>query len=201
MWVEPSNMSLTGDSATVGYRFNITIWLNMTQDIFAYQVGLLYNRTQLRCDRADFTDGGTSEYFTGHQSSAWIVPIDTRYLGNGSIMASECCMGGDNVSGPRVGSLIWAEFEVLTLPSSNMSFTSKFDISVVYPQTTWVKNRDLERIQIAPHDGNYKILGLDVSVGLTSTTMQSNASGFIRCVENIRGSRKASCTLDSNPRL
>ena len=201
MWVEPSNMSLSVDSATVGYRFNITIWLNMTQDIFAYQVGLLYNRTQLRCDRAGFTDGGTSEYFTGHHSSAWIAPIDTSFLGNGSIMASECCMGGHYVSGPRVGSLIWAEFEVLTLPSSNMSFTSKFDISRAYPRTTWVRGPSLDRIQIAPHDGNYEILGLDVSVSLTTTTMQSNASGFILCVEHMRGSRKASYALDSKPRL
>jgi hypothetical protein len=193
MWIEPQNVSLTGDSATVGFKFNITVWLNMTQDIRDYQIGLLYNRTLLRCDRAGFTDGRTSIYFEGHYSTEAIA-IDPSALGNGGILACECCLGDDNVSGPRVGSLIWAEFEVLTVPSSNMSFASKLDISTEYPYYTWVVYSidDTARLQIAPQNGNYEILGSDVSVGLTSATVQPDIAGTLCCVEHaMRGFRKA----------
>lgn len=177
MWVEPSRVSLPKDSAAVGYRFNVTVWLNMNQDIFSYQVGLLYNRTQLKCDRAGFTDGGMSEYFTGHYSSAW-MRIDTSYLGNGSILAAECCIRSDNISGPRVGSLIWGEFEVVAAPSSNMSFTSMFDINTKCENTdqTYVWDCNLNCMKVALHSGDYEILGSDVSLSLTSVIMQSNAA-------------------------
>jgi hypothetical protein len=177
MWVEPSNVSLTGDSATVGYRFNVTVWLNMTQDIFSYQVGLLYNRTQLKCDRAGFTDGGTSEYFTGQYSGAW-MRIDTSFLGNGSILACECCMRSDCIAGPHVGSLIWAEFEVVAAPSSNMNFSSMFDINTKFEDTdrTFVLDCDSNCMKVALHSGDYEILGSDVSLGLASAMMQSNAA-------------------------
>jgi hypothetical protein len=167
MWVEPSTVNLTGDSATIGYRFNVTVWLNMTQDIYSYSIGLLYNRTQLKCIRAGFTDGGTSEYFTGHYSTALMV-IDTSYLHNGSILAYEGCIAQDQIKGPRVGSLVWAEFEVVTAPSSNQSLTSKFDISTQYSNDTWVDNIGLGKIQIETFDGAYEILSSsDVSVSVS----------------------------------
>jgi hypothetical protein len=165
MWIEPSRVSLPKNLAAIGYRFNVTVWLNMTQNIYAYQIALLYNGTQLKCDRAGFTDGGTSEYFTGHYSTAMIA-IDGG-MGNGSLMAFEGCVGSDYVSGPHVASLIWAEFEVLTVPSSNMSFTSKFDISTeytgffdarthTYETETWVVAPCGEFLQLTPHDGYYQ---------------------------------------------
>ena len=165
MWVMPSRVGLSKELASIGYRFNVTVWLNMTQNIYAYQIALLYNGTQLKCDRAGFTDGGTSEYFTGHYSTAMIA-IDGG-MGNGSLMAFEGCVGSDYVSGPHVASLIWAEFEVLTVPSSNMSFTSKFDISTeytgffdarthTYETETWVVAPCGEFLQLTPHDGYYQ---------------------------------------------
>lgn len=177
MWVEPLNVTLTGDSATVGYRFNVTVWLNMTQNIYSYQVGLLYNRTQLKCDRAGFTGDGTSEYFTGHYSCTE-MRIDTSYLGNGSVFAGECCIDSDCIVGPRAGSLIWLEFEVVAAPPSNMSFTSMFDINTKSEDEsqTYVQDCNLNLMNLALHNGNYEILGSDVSLGLASATMQSNAA-------------------------
>ena len=187
MWVEPSIVDLTGDSATIGHRFNVTVWLNMSQDIFSYQIGLLYDRTLLKCTRAGFTDGGTSEYFTGHYTTAQMV-IDTS-LGNGSILAFEGCISHDCIQGPHVGSLIWAEFEVLAVPSANETLSSKFDISTEHPSSTWVCDVNLNfNIQFATYDGDYEIFSasdVSASVSPTAATMlvgqsqvfSSNVSG------------------------
>ena len=177
MWVEPSNVTLTGGSATVGYRFNVTVWLNVTQNMYAYQVGLLYNRTQLKCDRAGFTYGGTSEYFIGHYSCTEML-IDTGCQGNGSIAAGECCLGSDCIMGPRAGSLIWLEFEVVAAPQSNMSFTSKFDMNTKSEDEsdTFVLDCNLNLMNLAVHNGDYEISSSDVPLGLASATMQLNAA-------------------------
>ena len=192
MWVEPLIVNLTGDSATIGYRFNITVWLNMSQDIFSYQIGLLYDHTQLKCTRAGFTDGGTSQYFTGHYSTA-LIAINME-LGNGSIMAFECCLGQDCIRGPHVGSLIWAEFEVLTVPSEGEKLSSKFDINTEQPKNTWICycdpnscNLDYD-VQFTTYDGNYEIYStsnVSASVSPTAANMlvgqsqifSSNVSG------------------------
>jgi hypothetical protein len=158
MWVEPSSVTLDPSNASVGAKFNVTVWLNMTEDIFAYQIGMLYNRTQLKCTRSAFTAGVTSNYLAGHTASAPPPVIDTSFLGNGSILASESCLGTDNVTGPHSGSLIYAEFEVLLVPTAG-NLTSKFDVTTRYPTTTWVKNPDLAKITVPTlENGNYTII-------------------------------------------
>jgi hypothetical protein len=149
MWIEP-NQTVCG----VGSRFNITIWMTITQDVFAYQIALHYNRTQLSCTRAGFTDEVTSDYFSGHATVQGGPVIDTGYLGNGSIMAYESCLGNDFVVGPKSASLVWAEFQVLIVPCVG-GFGSKLDISTEYPLNTWVVDEDLNKITVTPYDGNF----------------------------------------------
>ena len=158
MWVEPSSVAFDASNASVGTKFNVTVWLNMTENIFAYQIGMLYNRTQLKCTRAAFTAGTTSTYYSGHATSAPPPVIDTSFLGNGSVLASESCLGEDNVTGPHSGSLIWAELQVLVVPTAG-NLTSNFDISTRYSATTWVKDPDLNKITISTlGNGNYTII-------------------------------------------
>lgn len=177
MWVEPASVKLSGDLATVGNKFNVTFWLNMTENIWSYEIALHYNRTQLKCDRVGYTDGGNSEYFTRHYSSAEVA-IDRGFLGNGSILAYEICSSSDYVQGPRVASLLWAEFEVVAVPSGSMSFTSKFDISTEYPQETWVWDTDGNNIQIALHDGNFQILGPEGNVSGSQSSYAPNGAAI-----------------------
>jgi hypothetical protein len=155
MWVEP-NQSIYG----VG-RFNITVWMNITENVFAYQIGLHYNRTQLKCTRAGYTAGASSQFFFGHTTNSPPPVIDTSFLGNGSILSSECCsLGNDFISGPRCASLIWAEFQILQAPSAGQTFNGKFDISTEYPSNTWVEDENLNNIGITPYDGNYQFTGV-----------------------------------------
>jgi hypothetical protein len=156
MWVEPSAVSFSATNASVGTRFNVTVWLNMTEDIFAYQVGMLYNCTQLRCTRAGYTGENTSQYFVGHKTNTPSILIDTSFLHDGSILVTESCLGDDKVLGPRIASLIWAEFEILNAPSKGNS-TSTIDISTEYPTRTWVFDFNCNRISLTPSDATFTL--------------------------------------------
>jgi hypothetical protein len=158
MWVEPSSIVFSTTNASIGTRFNVTVWLNMTEDVFAYQIGLLYNRTQLMCTRANYTAGPTSDYFEGHTTISLSPVIDKGTLGNGSVLASETVLGYDFIPGPHSGSLIWAEFEILAVPAWS-DLTSKLDISSAYPTRTWVKDPNPNNLTFTPYDGIYTFIG------------------------------------------
>ncbi|HXX88244.1 MAG TPA: hypothetical protein VEH86_07370 [Candidatus Acidoferrum sp.] len=176
MWVEPPSTVFNTSNASVGTEFNVTVWLNLTETIFSYQVGLHYNRTQLQCIAAAFTSGITSSYFAGHTTVPAGPTIDTSSLGNGSVLAGESCLGVDSITGPKDASLFWAEFKILLVPSSG-NFSSKFDITTEYPANTFVLDTNLNNIDFATYDGSYLFIGptpvgpspLSVSISTLST--------------------------------
>jgi hypothetical protein len=162
MWVEPSSVTFDVLNASVGQKFNVTVWLNMTEDLFSYQIAMHYNRTLLKCTQAKFTAGGTSNYFSGHATVSPTPNIDTSSAGNGSILACEACLGDDFVAGPHSESLIWAEFQILTVSSAG-TYTSKFDISKDYLPNgagdTWITDPSgVIYLEFTPYDGNYSIV-------------------------------------------
>jgi hypothetical protein len=141
MWVDPSSVTFSNSNASVGQKFNVTVWLNISvaQTAFSYQTALKYNHTQLKCTRAGFTAGAKSQFLSAHTTSG-LITIDTSFLGNGSILASEASLDTAE-PGPRADSLAWAEFEILKVPTAG-NLTSKLNISGQYQPDgtgdTWV---------------------------------------------------------------
>lgn len=185
MWVEPSSNIFNTVNGSIGQKFNVTVWLNLTENIFAYQVKLLFNATQLNCTRAAYTAGGTSNYFKSHSTSSPPAVIDTV---GGSVIAFETCLGDDFVAGPRNASLIWAEFAIRAVPMSG-NFTSALDISTPYPGDTWVWDPDLNNVNFATFNGAYKFIGpqgpgpLSVSISpMTSLTFVGQTVHFTSTV-------------------
>jgi len=156
MWVEPSSINLP-TTTPVGYKFNVTVYLNVTtDDTFMYQIALIYNRTQLRCVRGGFT--GTpplpgmsplsSEFMSGFITTK-DIKIDTSFLGNGTVLVYEALTGSEKVLPPKAASLIWLEFEVRMVPPEGEIITSELDVESYtignYPnpgdaKRNWVKN-------------------------------------------------------------
>jgi len=174
MWVDPSSTVFDTSNASIGTRFNVTIWLNLTESIYSYQIGLHYNRTLLQCTRSAFTAGATSNYCAGHTTVAAGPTIDTSSLGNGSVEAGESCLGSDSIPGPKSGTLIWAEFQILMVPSSG-NFLGKFDITTEYPANTFILDPDLNNVNFATYDGSYLFIG-PTPVGPTPLSASINAS-------------------------
>jgi hypothetical protein len=136
MWIEPSNYGFDTNNASVGTMFNVTVAMNFTEDVFAWQVVMYYNATQLNCTRVGATAPPTSDYMAGHSTtfSKAINPGAYPPL-NGSlqsVLASETASSPDFIPGPHNGTLFWAEFEILLAPTTDQNLTSKLDISTEY---------------------------------------------------------------------
>ena len=155
MWIEPASIYLTPENASIGYKFNITIWLNISDiKFYSYSIGLLYNRTILKATKAGFTYNFTA----GHDTASAGPIIDTSYLGNGSVLATESCKGEDYIQGPKIGTLIWIEFEVTKTPEEGQTLTSLLDITTCYPEDTWVMDYNLEYVELEGFNAFYQFV-------------------------------------------
>lgn len=144
IWLEPSTVNLSG--AQVGSRFNITAWVNLTVQSFAWQVKIPFNSTYFSGVRAGYTAGVTSNFFAGHTTVS-VNPVMDNHIGY--IMFGECLLGGSARREPGYGSLMWVEFELVEMPPQNC-FT--FNFSTPYGENTFILDPSLHLIPLGTVD-------------------------------------------------
>jgi hypothetical protein len=142
LWMEPS----TSLVRTAGEKFNLTIWLNSTEECFAWQVKILFNSTHFNVSRLGYTNGEKSDFFSNHQTIT-IVPIIN--YSQGYVIVGETLLENDTRS-PGYASLLWIEFE-LNGPLTEGQFD--FTFSLPYGVDTFVLNPYLDTITIEHVDG------------------------------------------------
>ena len=126
MWVEPSVNSFGTDAYSVGYKFNVTIWLNMTEDVLGYQVKMFFNASQLSVTKAGFTAVATSEYFQGTVPVVCGPVIDNVA---GYALFGETLLAPAKIPGPKCASLVWVEFQIIAAPPMGGSLSSVLHIN------------------------------------------------------------------------
>jgi len=188
MWVEPSASNFLANTTSVGFKFNVTVAMNFTEDVFAWQAVIYYNATQLNCTRVGATAPPTSDFMTGHSTtfSKAISPGSYPPVGDlKSVLVAETCSSPDFVTGPRSGTLLWAEFQIILAPGAGQTFNSKFDISTEYAATnTYVWDPMGNSYTFTPYDGTYQFTNssgpppppkpLSVSISPTSASVALN---------------------------
>ena len=104
IWLEPSIIPLMGK--TVGYKFNVTVWINLNTPSFTWQIGCTFNGAVFRVTRAGYTAGATSQFFNGHNT----IPVSPVITYN-SVTLGETLISGSRSAGSD--SLCWFEFQVI----------------------------------------------------------------------------------------
>lgn len=156
MWVEPSTIELSTDTHSIGYKFNVTVWVNLTVTCGAWQFKMLYNKNHLDCTGCGYTAGGSSQFF----ENVTIIPLDPMYGSyNGThsyVMHGESWFMGD-MKGPGYGSLSWVEFEVVAEPLEGKTLTSLIDIAREVATTqTFVLDENGVPISLTVSNGIYE---------------------------------------------
>ncbi|MFX1483723.1 MAG: hypothetical protein ACFFCP_11125 [Promethearchaeota archaeon] len=142
LWIEPSTKLIQ----TAGEKFNLTVWLNMTEECFAWQLKILFNPTHFNASRVGYTDGEKSDFFSSHEAIT-VTPIIS--YSQGYVIAGETLLENDTRS-PGYGSLFWIEF------SSNSPITEGlFDVSFSEPYgaDTFVLSPYLDTVTIENIEG------------------------------------------------
>ncbi|MCD6240393.1 hypothetical protein J7K27_02560 [Candidatus Bathyarchaeota archaeon] len=128
IWIEPSAIELKTTEITPGYKFNITIWTNLSFPSYAWQIKLYYNTTFLDAIATGYTAGATSEFFQGLIT----MPVSPQINdAEGYVLHGESLIGTAQRD-PGYGSLMWIEFEVTAAPSPGETFECLLDIDNEY---------------------------------------------------------------------
>jgi hypothetical protein len=145
VYLSPDTFNFDAGSQSVGYRFNVTAWMNLTQPCFAWQVKITFNNTWLACTKAGYAIGvtsGESEYFDGHVTSPVSASINNI---TGYVQGGESLQGSDTAL-PANKKLMFAEFQIMAAPDTGQTFTDVLDIN---NDKTYVLDPDLYSISIS----------------------------------------------------
>lgn len=160
MWIEPSSESLTVDlQYTVGYRFEVTVCINLTFTCSGWQFKMLYDKSHLNATGCGYTADNRSQFFEDENiTTIPVTPVFGSYNATHDyVMHSESWISGPmRTSG--YGDLSWVEFEVLMVPPRGpySELSSMLDISTCYDADTYALD-DVGKHAISVYDSTYTI--------------------------------------------
>jgi len=165
MWIEPSTITLYTSLHSVGYRFNVTLWVNVSsvpspnQLIVAWETKIAYEKVYLNATRAGYTAGTKSQFFynistISVQPARGILNDTHDYLMYGESWIS----GGGPMRSLGYGSLHWLEFEVLAVPAPGMDIISTMGLVTTGGGRSRIWDDELNEVSFTPHDCDYLFL-------------------------------------------
>ena len=159
MWIEPSVVDATGMS--VGDKFNVTVWLNVSTNVAAWQFRLIYEEAYLDVTRYGLTGtgGSISQFFEKSGTETWGI-LSSEGSHNEThdyIMIGEVWKSGP--WGRGCGSLAWLEFQIKAEPEPP---TLTLDIATAHhPPTsdTYVIDPSEDEIPLNVYNGLVVFVG------------------------------------------
>jgi uncharacterized protein (DUF2141 family) len=157
MWVSPSMINYSASKASVGTLFNVTVWANMQNGTYDWQVNMNFDASVFQEVACGYTDGTTSAYFFGHTT----VPI-TPFVNNalGTILFGESLIGLTDYAPEENASLMYAEFNITKMPTTTTpSYTGVFDINATGSRGTFFDDFNGNNIVLAAnlYDATYTL--------------------------------------------
>jgi len=146
IWIEPSNISLCG-TVPVGYRFNVTVWINLTVSSAGWQFKLTYNKSQLNATGCGYTAGDKSDFFSDRSTVSSIPEFGSLNAVHHYVLHNESWSGDGSPRSSGYGGLSWVEFEVMSIPSGGE--TSPIAFVDVYPDGTGTYAQKPDKTKIA----------------------------------------------------
>ncbi len=191
MWTEPSLVDLSTATVSVGYKFNVTVWINLTETSASWQFVLAYDKSQLNATRAGYTGpaGAQSDFFSGLTTMKLSASFSVYNATHNYVLCAESWMDGP-YRDPGYGSLEWVEFQVMVVPPSGQTYTSLIWLVDVYPggsQDTYAQDPSSNKIALNAFGTTYRITApggpppAKNTLNVTSTVGGStNASGVVQ---------------------
>jgi len=146
MWIEPSSIELSTDTVSVGYKFNITVWINLTLDSASWEFKLIYDKTLLKATGCGYTAGGKSQFFENINTLVLDPSFADINVTHAYVLHAELWGMSGPYRGPGYGSLSWIEFNLTAVPIDTLLVFNP-DIT-----ETYIQNSDQTMISLSTYD-------------------------------------------------
>jgi len=148
MWLEEeetpisNNQRIEYNTSTtfIGYRFNVTVYINIDFDLICWQFGMMYNHAFLKATGCWYSDGTpfdpVSQLFEKAGSMHYgVVPNLKKYYNttHDYVLFGESWASGSypNAS-TSPASVAYVEFEIVAIPEEGQTHESSISISALY---------------------------------------------------------------------
>jgi len=148
IYLEPAAVNLNTGANSIGYRFNLTAWENVTGPMFTWQITLHFDPTQLSCVSAGYEPGPKSQW-AGAFATVPVAPVIDNVAG--SVLIGESLLT-DIVTGTVAMRLCFFQFEVIAGPPFGGALDSVISIDNV---DTYMLNPDLLEVPVAKGNTTY----------------------------------------------
>ena len=153
MWIEPAVVDVNAMGLSVGERFNVTVWLNVSVDCGAWQFYMIYAKDYVDVVAYGLTGtgGAISQFFENSGTQTWGI---VSYEGSHNATHDYIQIGESWKSGPwgtGCGSLAWIEFQIISQPPAGKQIISTLDIATAHhPPTsdTYALDPEMEEIPL-----------------------------------------------------
>ena len=119
IWIEPSLIDLNVTEISVGYKFNLTVFANVSVATGGWQFWIIYENSYLNAARCGYTAGSQSEFYQG-LSTLPVTPSFKPYNATHNRVEFGEIIMLPPYRDPGYGSLAWIEFEVISLPENTV---------------------------------------------------------------------------------
>jgi len=154
MWIEPSNIELNTDEHAIGYKFNVTLCINLTETSNSWQFMLIYNKNYLNATRCGYTAGYKSQFFGG-LGTIGVEPSFAIYNSTHDYVLHAETILMEPFRAPGYGTLSWIEFEVMAAPEPSETIASELDISTETPEETYALDENDQKIALNAYNATY----------------------------------------------
>jgi hypothetical protein len=135
IYLEPSNNIYTTDTAYVGFKFNITVWVENAPNVGGAQIYLEFNDDILRVTRWFEPKNDPQYIFYGRSTSALPTPPDPGYVhvsaGKGYVQTSVNLFPPNPPYFTGNGKICIFEFNITAVPPTPGKYTSNLVINTV----------------------------------------------------------------------
>ena len=156
IYLKPDTLSYDTSQQGIGFKFNISAWMSLNIQCFAWQVKSYFNTTWLKCNKVGYlgagdVDSAKSEYFAGLATTPLTPVIDNVA---GTVLHGETLSGADSAAAADKR-LMWAQFEIIQAPDKYETFSSVLDIETPYgTDDTHALEPDLSPVPLTIYNGN-----------------------------------------------
>jgi hypothetical protein len=159
IWVEPLLIDLSTPPVSVGYKFNVTVFINLTVSSASWEFKLAYNKNHLNATGTGYTAGAKSDFFRNLTTLSLTPLFGSLNATHDYVLSAEAWLMGPT-RGPGYGSLSWVEFEVTAVPPSGENYTSAIALTDLYPegtQETYAQQPDGTKVSLSASSSTYRI--------------------------------------------
>ena len=146
MWIEPTTIELNA-TIPVGYRFNVTIYANISVASYSWQIYLTYNKEHLNATGCWYSAGSKSEWAGTNPT----MPITPSYGSHNTthnyVLFGETLLGAVETP-PGSYSLAIVEFEVIAVPPEGEAYQSELRLDIPGTFYSYILDPDLNEIPL-----------------------------------------------------